>query len=50
MVKGQDSMPFELDSILNDKRIERLFSEEHSCALQLWLLRIEGSDFIENFS
>lgn len=48
MVKGQDSMPFELDSILNDKRIERLFSEEHSCALQLWLLRIEGSDFIEN--
>ncbi len=48
MVKSQDSMPFELDSILNDKRIERLFSEEHPCALQLWLLRIEGSDFIEN--
>ncbi|TOD07183.1 VPA1262 family protein, partial [Vibrio parahaemolyticus] len=48
MVKSQDSIPFELDSILNDKRIERLFSEEHPCALQLWLLRIEGSDFIDN--
>ncbi len=47
MTKNQDPMPFKLNSILNDKRIERLFLEEHSCALQLWILRIEGDDFVE---
>ncbi|WP_417528990.1 VPA1262 family protein [Marinomonas shanghaiensis] len=48
MNKTQDSMPFSLDDILNDQRIQRLFLEKQSCALQLWVLRIEGNDFVEN--
>ncbi|MGR0280380.1 VPA1262 family protein [Marinomonas dokdonensis] len=48
MKKQQGSMPFSLDDILNDQRIQRLFSEKHSCALQLWVLRIEGNNYVEN--
>ncbi|WP_028113030.1 VPA1262 family protein [Ferrimonas kyonanensis] len=48
MTKSQDTLSFKLDSILSDKRIESLFSEKYSCALQLWLLRIEGSEFVDN--
>lgn len=40
-------MSFTLDDILNDQRIQRLFLEGYSCALQLWILRIEGDEFIE---
>jgi hypothetical protein len=47
MKKKQDSIAFSLEDILNDQRIQRLFSEQHSCALQLWVLRIEGGDFVE---
>ncbi|PSX18253.1 VPA1262 family protein [Photobacterium kishitanii] len=47
MNKKQNSVSFVLDDILNDQRIQRLFLEGHSCALQLWILRIEGDEFIE---
>lgn len=40
-------MSFALDDILNDQRIQRLFLEKHPCALQLWVLRIEGDNFVE---
>ncbi|HIF9230500.1 TPA: VPA1262 family protein [Photobacterium damselae] len=48
MNKKQNSVSFVLDDILNDQRIQRLFLDGHSCALQLWILRIEGEEFIEN--
>lgn len=47
MNNKQKSMPYELDDILDDQRIQRLFSAKHSSSLQLWVLRIEGSDFTE---
>ena len=47
MNKKQDSIAFSLEDILTDQRIQRLFSKQHSCALQLWVLRIEGDDFVE---
>lgn len=47
MNKKQNSMSFALDDILNDQRIQRLFLEKHPCALQLWVLRIEGDNFVE---
>ena len=48
MNKNQKSVSFSLDDILNDQRIQRLFLEKTSCALQLWILHIEGEDFVEN--
>ena len=48
MDKKQNPVSFVLDDILNDQRIHRLFLEGYSCALQLWILRIEGDDFVEN--
>ena len=42
-------MVFVLDDLLNDSRLERLFSKDgRNCALQLWLLQIKSSDSIEN--
>jgi len=42
-------MAFVLDDLLNDSRLERLFSKDsRDCALQLWLLQIKSSDSIEN--
>ncbi|ACH64742.1 conserved hypothetical protein (plasmid) [Aliivibrio fischeri MJ11] len=43
----QNTMTFVLDDIVNDKRFQRLFLVEHQCALQLWVLRVEGDDFVE---
>lgn len=40
-------MPFRLNDILNDQRIQRLFLEKHKCALQLWILRIEVEGSVE---
>ncbi|MCZ4432032.1 VPA1262 family protein [Agrobacterium sp. SOY23] len=38
-----------LDDLLNDDRLGRLFSSgERDCALQLWVMRIESADTIEN--
>lgn len=48
MKKKQNSISFTLDDILNDQRIQRLFLEKHQCALQLWVLRIEGDGFVVN--
>ena len=42
-------MSYELTDLLSDSRLEKLFStEEHSCALQLWILQISDNDGIEN--
>jgi hypothetical protein len=48
-VAHNKSMIHVLDDLLNDGRLKRLFSEEAShCALQLWILRIESNQLIEN--
>lgn len=42
-------MDYELSDLLNDVRLERLFSiNNHSCALQLWVLQIQHQDTIES--
>ena len=38
-----------LDDLLNDGRLERLFSKDaRHCALQLWILQIKSEQLIEN--
>ncbi len=38
-----------LDDLLNDSRLERLFSEDaRHCALQMWILQIKSEQLIEN--
>lgn len=42
-------MAYELSDLLNDDRLERLFSSERRpCAFQLWVLQIQCEDVIEN--
>lgn len=42
-------MAIALDDLLNDGRLERLFSNDgRPCALQLWILQIESEHSIEN--
>ncbi|WP_426357423.1 VPA1262 family protein [Pseudocolwellia sp. HL-MZ19] len=42
-------MSYELNDLLNDSRLERLFStESSSCALQLWVLQIKAEHNVEN--
>ncbi|BBL75429.1 VPA1262 family protein [Methylomagnum ishizawai] len=42
-------MAFSLNDLVNDSRLERLFSKhELSCALQLWILQIKANGAIEN--
>jgi len=44
-----ESMTPTLDDLLNDGRLERLFSkEDRHCALQLWVLQIKSEQSIEN--
>lgn len=47
MNNKQKSECFVLNDILNDQRLQRLFLDKSPCALQLWVLRIEGDDFVE---
>ena len=51
MQKGvsEGSIPPNLDSLLNDGRLKRLFSQDLGhCALQLWVLQIKSEHSIEN--
>lgn len=42
-------MPPVLDDLINDGRLERLFSKDaRHCALQLWILQIKSENVIEN--
>lgn len=42
-------MPLVLDSLLNDGRLARLFSQDaRDCALQLWVLQIQSEQSVEN--
>ena len=44
-----ESMAPELDDLLNDDRLARLFSKDaRHCALQLWILQIKSGQSIEN--
>ncbi len=42
-------MSYKLTDLLNDSRLERLFSSDNkSCALQLWVLQLQYEDNVEN--
>ena len=42
-------MAFSLNDLINDGRLERLFSKcDRDCALQLWILQMKSSDCIES--
>lgn len=43
------ALPPTLDNLLNDSRLERLFSKDaRHCALQLWILQIKSEQSVEN--
>lgn len=49
LTSNKESTTPVLDDLLNDSRLERLFSKDaRHCALQLWILQLKASQSVEN--